>query len=130
MNKLNRTDKSELIKLASISSASQIAFKNNIRAEVVYYIYKKHNIQNLLKYSPRFIKAFHRKGGLSNNQICVELGITYKYLLKVATSEKVSTCRFKKANEICKKIGYKGSIDYIEKNGVFEFRKNIKPQII
>jgi hypothetical protein len=130
MNKLNRTDKSELIKLASISSASQIAFKNNIRAEVVYYIYKKHNIQNLLKYSPRFIKAFHGKGGFSNEQICVELGITYERLLRVATSEKVSTCRFKKANEICKKIGYKGSIDYIEKNGVFEFRKNIKPQII
>ena len=130
MSRLNRTDKSELIKLASILSASQIAFKNNIRAEVVYYIYKKHNIQNLLKYSPRFIKAFHGVGRHTNKEICNELGITYERLLRVATSEKVSTCRFKKANKICKKIGYKGSIDYIEKNGVFEFRKNIKPQII
>lgn len=130
MNKLNRTDKSELIKLASISSASEIAFKNNIRAEVVYYIYKKHNIQNLLKYSPRFIKAFHGSGRHTNKEVCNELGITHKHLLRVATSEKVKNCRFKKANEICKKIGYKGSIDYMEKNGVFEFRKNIKPQII
>jgi hypothetical protein len=130
MSRLSKIDKSELIKLASISSASQIAFKNNIRAEVVYYIYKKHKIQHLLKYSPRFIKAFHRTGTYTNKEICNELGITYERLLRVATSEKVSTCRFKKANEICKKIGYKGSIDYIEKNGVFEFRKNIKPQII
>ena len=130
MSRLNRTDKSELIKLASILSASQIAFKNNIRAEVVYYIYKKHNIQNLLKYSPRFIKAFHGVGRHTNKEICTELGITYEYLLKVATSEKVPSCRFEKANEICKNIGYKGSIDYIDKNGVFEFKKNIKPQII
>jgi len=103
MSRLNRTDKSELIKLASILSASQIAFKNNIRAEVVYYIYKKHNIQNLLKYSPRFIKAFHGVGRHTNKEICNELGITYERLLRVATSEKVSTCRFKKANEICKR---------------------------
>ena len=130
MSRLSKIDKSELIKLASISSASQIAFKNNIRAEVVYEIYKKHNIQNLLKYSPRFIKAFHGKGGFSNEQICVELGITYERLYSVAASEKVPQCRFKKANEICKKIGYKGSVDYIDKNGVFEFKKNIKPQII
>jgi len=130
MSRLSKIDKSELIKLASISSASQIAFKNNIRAEVVYEIYKKHNIQHLLKYSPRFIKAFHRKGGLSNDQICLELGITYERLYNVATSQKVTKCRFEKANEICKKIGYKGSIDYMEKNGVFEFRRNIKPQII
>jgi len=130
MSRLSKIDKSELIKLASISSASQIAFKNNIRAEVVYEIYKKHNIQNLLKYSPRFIKAFHGKGGFSNEQICVELGITYERLYSVAAPEKVPTCRFKKANEICKKIGYKGSVDYIDKNGVFEFKKNIKPQII
>jgi adenosine deaminase len=130
MSRLSKIDKSELIKLASISSASQIAFKNNIRAEVVYEIYKKHKIQHLLKYSPRFIKAFHRTGTHTNKEICNELGITYKRLLRVATSKKVSTCRFKKANKICKKIGYKGSIDYIEKKGVFEFRKNIKPQII
>jgi S-adenosylmethionine hydrolase len=130
MSRLSKIDKSELIKLASISSASQIAFKNNIRSEKVYEIYKKHNIQHLLKYSPRFIKAFHGKGWFSNEQICVELGITYERLYDVAASEKPPSCRFKKANEICKKIGYKGSVDYIDKNGVFEFKKNIKPQII
>ena len=130
MSRLSKIDKLELIRLSKVKSASALAFKNNIRAEVVYYIYKKHNIQNLLKYSPRFIKAFHGVGRHTNKEICTELGITYEYLLKVAAPEKVPSCRFKKANEICKKIGYKGSIDYIEKNGVFEFRKNIKPQII
>jgi len=127
---LSKIDKIQLIRLASVSSASAIAFKNNLNANDVYEIYKKHNIQHLLKYSPRFIKAFHGKGGFSNEQICTELGITYEYLLKVATSEKDHTCRFEKANEICKNIGYKGSIDYIDKNGVFEFIKHIKPQII
>ena len=130
MSRLSKIDKTELVELARISSASAIAFKNNIRSEKVYEIYKKHNIQHLLKYSPRFIKAFHGKGGFSNEQICVELGITYERLYDVAASEKPPQCRFKKANEICKKIGYKGSVDYIDKNGVFEFKKNIKPQII
>jgi len=130
MSRLSKIDKIQLIRLASVSSASAIAFKNNLNANDVYEIYKKHKIQHLLKYSPRFIKAFHGKGGFSNEQICTELGITYEYLLKVATSEKDPRCRFEKANEICKNIGYKGSIDYIDKNGAFEFKKNIKPQII
>ena len=130
MSRLSKIDKIQLIRLASVSSASAIAFKNNLNANDVYEIYKKHKIQHLLKYSPRFIKAFHGKGGFSNEQICVELGITYERLYDVAASEKPPQCRFKKANEFCKKIGYKGSIDYIDKNGVFEFRRNIKPQII
>jgi hypothetical protein len=129
MNKLNRTNKSELIELAKTSTASAIAFKNNIRSEVVYYIFKKHNIQHLLKYSPRFISAFHRKGGLSNDQICVELGITYDHLYSVATSKKVTKCRFEKANELCIALNYKGSIDYMEKNGANEFRRNITSQL-
>ena len=130
MSRLSKIDKTELIRLSEINSASALAFKNNIKTDDVYYIYKKHKIQHLLKYSPRFIKAFHRTGTHTNKEICNELGITYERLLRVATSEKPPQCRFKKANEICKKIGYKGSIDYIDKNGVFEFKKNIKPQII
>jgi len=129
MSRLSKIDKPELIRLSKIKSASALAFKNNIKTDDVYYIYKKHNIQNLLKYSPRFIKAFHGIGRYTNKEVCNELGITYERLLRVATSEKVQHCRFKKANEICKKIGYKGSIDYMEKNGVFEFRRNIKPQL-
>jgi hypothetical protein len=38
-------------------------------------------------------------------------------------------CRFIEANEICKSLGYKSSLDYIEKRGVYEFRRNIKPRL-
>jgi hypothetical protein len=130
MSKLNKIDKIQLIRLASVSSASAIAFKNNLNANDVYEIYKKHKIQHLLKYSPRFVKNFQSEKGFSDNKICKELNISKEYLIKCCESDWNSSCRFEKANKICKSLNYKGSVDYISKNGYKEFIKHIKPQII
>lgn len=62
----------------------------------------------------------------------IKYGALVNHCIKLKIREQLEmpqNDRFAKADEICKKKGFKNAVHYIQVNGVLEFKKRIKPLI-
>lgn len=69
-------------------------------------------------------------------EISVKFDIKYSLLVERCIELKIKNQlelpkndRFFKSDLICKEKGYRNSVDYIQVNGMLEFKRNIKPLI-
>lgn len=139
MEKIYNLDKKQLCEIALKTSAKMISKQYKLTELEIYQIYKEQKIQSMLMLSNDLILKIYFDNKKDIAETCLESGINYQKLASVLSShdnkkekninQYVGSCPFKKAEEICKDLGYKDAIDYIKKEGSLKFKKEITPQL-
>lgn len=121
--------KEQLVDLAKKYTATQIKNKYFVNIEVLRAIYAEHNIHHYLRFSNEFVKKIYLYFNQNKFKTCNYLGMSVPDLYAVPNIRTSLNCRFKKANRVCQDLGYKSSIDYIQKEGAVKFRNEIKNKL-
>jgi DNA-binding CsgD family transcriptional regulator len=141
MAKIKTSEKEEFIRYCKGRTVSEIAAKYQLSNITVRSRIREWNCDYKRDQSRIFDKPknvnlllYMKSKGMTNKQIadhfeCTERNIRRHIKKHGCFDMKKEILIFEVANNICKNLGYKGSVDYIAKNGADDFRMNIKPKI-
>lgn len=121
--------RAELIELAKKNSAVQIKNKYFVSLDQLRDVYAKYNIHAMLRYSTLFIQNTYRRFDHDDFATSQYLGMSIVELHEIPTIKEKSSCRFKRAREICQDLGYKDALHFLRVEGVRKFQNQITPKL-